>query len=301
MNLIGLLVFFSVMFTFLGLRSLKRFRVEELKRSLDGNYTVQTKEEKEKKPIYFPFFTPLFVQFKKAGFRLKGIEFSLILVVIAIMGYFIFSYLMSSSYGLIGSAIAIIVFRVWIHGQVKKRTLLLRGQFANALVRMASSLKAQIPLEEAIRMVTDSVPEPLKTEFIRIYQYHQTERSIIKALKIVSEQIPLEEFHLFVISAEIHREVGGDLPELMEKLSITINDKQDSDKKLQAYSVQGKNNAMTVGLLPIGFFLFFKIFVPEFMDPLTSTTTGQFILFYCFSSILFGWWYVRKMADVTLD
>jgi tight adherence protein B len=299
-KIIGFFIFLSVLFAFWGFRSIKAYEMHKLRSSLDGNFTVE-EEQKEKKPFQIPFLNSLYVDFKKAGFRIGIIEFTLLVAVIVVMGYAIVSFLLSSTFGFVGMGISLLAFRLWIRGRMKKRTLLLRGQFANALVRMANMVKVQVPLEESIRLVAEKVADPLKSELDRIYQYFLAERNIIKALKMVEEQMPLEEFHLFVISAEINQEVGGNLAELMEKLALTIGDKQEMDKKLQAYSVQGKNSATTIALLPVFAFVFFRLVAPAFIAPMTSSTLGQIILLICFSSILFGWWYVRKLVDVTLD
>jgi tight adherence protein B len=299
-KIIGFFIFLSVVFAFWGFRSIKSHKLYKLRSSLDGNFTVE-EEQKEKRPFQIPLLNSLYVDFKKAGFRIGMIEFSLIVAIVMVIGNVAFSFLLSTGFGMVGMGISLLAFRLWIRGRMKKRTLLLRGQFANALVRMANAMKAQVPLEETIRLVSEKVADPLKSELVRTHQYFLTEQSIIKALKMVEEQMPLEEFHLFVISAEINQEVGGNLAELMEKLALTIGDKQEMDKKLQAYSVQGKNSATTIALLPVFSFVFFRLVAPDFMAPMTSSSLGQIILLYCFSSILFGWWYVRKLVDVTLD
>jgi len=300
LSLVGFFTFFSVLFLFLGYRSHRNYRMQSLRSSIDGNFTIEN-EEKERKPVSIPFYSTFFTEFKKAGFRAGNREFTLICVIVSILGYLILTFLISSSYGVLGIGVGLLAFRIWLRGRIKKRTILMRGQFSNALVRMANSMRSQVPLHETIRIVTEKVGEPLQSEFLRIYQYYQTERNMVKALKMVQDQIPLEEFKLFVTSYEIHQQVGGNFPDLMDKLSVTIGEKQEMDRKLQAHSIQGKQNARMIGMLPIVVFIAMRLIAPDLMEPMTQSPTGQFILFYCFCSIGFGWYIVNRMTDVTLD
>lgn len=297
-NLIGYLVFAAVLMSYLGYRTYQLNRTREIYSAISG---VEQEFKEEKKEFNIPFFTKLYRDVLKSGFKLNPFEFTLMLLLIVLLGYFSFTITLDSTYGPIGAFIFIIMYKVYINGRLKKRIYVMREQFSSTLGRMSNYMKAHLSLEEALRQAVVKIDNPLRAELEKVLQIYETENNIIKALRSAEPYIPLDEYKLFVMGAEINREMGGNFPNLLEKMVQTVREKQEIAREIRTSSAHGKATASLVGILAIGTFCFFRFFLPSYLAPLLSSSLGLFILFYCIVSILLGWYIIRQMSDVSLE
>ena len=293
--IIGFIVFLSVIFFFLAIQSFKKQKRLALMRS------VTSYVEEKKKPLSIPIIDKMYQEIRETGLNIKRHEFVILFAIVILSGFVAFSFMFNDSYGIAGMITTTLIFKAWIKGKIKKRKAVLRDQFALFIMRISNTMKSHLSLEESLRIVTEKTEEPLRKEMMRMIHVYHAENNIIKALKSVTDFIPLDEYRLFVMGAEINKEIGGNFSKLLEKMVSTVEAKKEIAKKMYAYSSHGRSSAKLIGSLAVGSFFYFRIFVPDFIEPLTSTTIGMFILFYSVISILFGWHMIKKMSDVSID
>lgn len=296
-HIVGLCVFLSVICLYLGYRATQKERINILRRELESRY----EQPEVKKHITIPLLSDMHQGMRKTGLDISFRDFLILVVVFMTLGYLTFSWLLSAGYGMAGAVVFLIALRIWIALRIKSRKQLIREQFSRTLIRISNLMKAHVSLEEAIFQSIDKTESPMKEELIRINSNYKTSNNIITALKQSIDFMPIDEYKLFVMSAEINREVGGDFAALLEKLVATVSDKQALAQKIQSYAAHGKMTGNIIGGLAIGAFLFFRIFIPEYIQPLLDSQLGLFILFYCIVSIALGWYIIRRMSDVSID
>ena len=83
---------------------------------------------------------------------------------------------------------------------------------------MARALRAGHTLPTALEMVAEEIPDPVASEFKRLYDQQNYGMSLPEALKAFGERIPLLDARFFVTAVLIQRESGGNLSEVLDNL-----------------------------------------------------------------------------------
>ncbi|TIS56327.1 MAG: type II secretion system F family protein [Mesorhizobium sp.] len=151
-------------------------------------------------------------------------------------------------------------------------------EFPNALDIIVRAVKSGLPLNDAIRLIANESPEPVRSEFRRIVDSQQVGMSIPDATMRMSETMPCAEAGFFGIVIQIQSQAGGNLSEALGNLSRVLRDRKKMKAKVQALSMEAKASAVIIGALP--FVVAFLVYLssPNYIMPLFTTSVGNLIL-----------------------
>ncbi|TIS11652.1 MAG: type II secretion system F family protein, partial [Mesorhizobium sp.] len=107
-------------------------------------------------------------------------------------------------------------------------------EFPNALDIIVRAVKSGLPLNDAIRLIANESPEPVRSEFRRIVDSQQMGMSIPDATMRMSETMPCTEAGFFGIVIQIQSQAGGNLSEALGNLSRVLRDRKKMKAKVQA-------------------------------------------------------------------
>ena len=83
-----------------------------------------------------------------------------------------------------------------------------------------------------------------------------------------------DDFEWVVQAIDIHREIGGDLAEVLDHVAATIRGRNSIRRQVQALSAEGKLSAVILLILPIGLTVVISIVNPSYLRELTDSTAG---------------------------
>ncbi|TGQ05546.1 type II secretion system F family protein [Mesorhizobium sp. M2E.F.Ca.ET.219.01.1.1] len=151
-------------------------------------------------------------------------------------------------------------------------------EFPNALDIIVRAVKSGLPLNDAIRLIANESPEPVRSEFRRIVDSQQMGMSVPDAAMRMSETMPCSEAGFFGIVIQIQSQAGGNLSEALGNLSRVLRDRKKMKAKVQALSMEAKASAVIIGALP--FVVAFLVYLssPTYIMPLFTTSVGNLIL-----------------------
>jgi tight adherence protein B len=151
-------------------------------------------------------------------------------------------------------------------------------EFPNALDIIVRAVKSGLPLNDAIRLIANESPEPVRSEFRRIVDSQQMGMSVPEAAMRMSETMPCSEAGFFGIVIQIQSQAGGNLSEALGNLSRVLRDRKKMKAKVQALSMEAKASAVIIGALP--FVVAFLVYLssPTYIMPLFTTSVGNLIL-----------------------
>ncbi|MDX8476908.1 type II secretion system F family protein [Mesorhizobium sp. VK24D] len=151
-------------------------------------------------------------------------------------------------------------------------------EFPNALDIIVRAVKSGLPLNDAIRLIANESPEPVRSEFRRIVDSQQMGLSIPDATLRMTETMPCTEAGFFGIVIQIQSQAGGNLSEALGNLSRVLRDRKKMKAKVQALSMEAKASAVIIGALP--FVVAFLVYLtsPTYIMPLFTTSVGNLIL-----------------------
>ena len=197
----------------------------------------------------------------------------------------------------IGAAVAVIIlFFLYTRHRHDRSVLSFERQFADALGMVARSLRAGYPLLSGFKHATEELPYPVRDIFSEICQQQEMGVTIQEALRRAGSKYNTRDVRLFTAAAIIQIESGGNLAELMDRLSCVIRERMRIGRRIRVLTSQTKFSARTLIVLPFLVFFGMNILNPDYMTPLYSTDTGRMILAAGIASLLLGIWVMNRLS-----
>lgn len=190
---------------------------------------------------------------------------------------------------------------IYLNFLANKRFLDFSRQFPDALNLMASSLRAGHPLFSAIDIVTTEMPSPIcevfETTKRDISLGIDTKDAFFSMTRVMPKSIDLR---FFITAVLIQKEVGGNLAELLDKLSGTIRERFKLLGQLRTQTAQTRLSGMVLGIVPVG--VLFAVFLlnPEYIKPLFNTNDGKIAFGSAILCIILGFVSIKKISNIEI-
>ncbi|TPL05188.1 MULTISPECIES: type II secretion system F family protein [unclassified Mesorhizobium] len=249
----------------------RRKNVQDSLKQLDEKQ--KTNDRNVKKP-------PLKVQIRQAGMQVPIERFYIYSAVCGIILTAVLFFLGAPLWALPGALLVggLGLPRWFVSFRRTRRVKAFLEEFPNALDIIVRAVKSGLPLNDAIRLIANESPEPVRSEFRRIVDSQQMGMSVPDAAMRMSETMPCSEAGFFGIVIQIQSQAGGNLSEALGNLSRVLRDRKKMKAKVQALSMEAKASAVIIGALP--FVVAFLVYLssPNYIMPLFTTNVGNLIL-----------------------
>lgn len=211
----------------------------------------------------------------------------------------------SIAYGLIGpvgavaaAIVALVGPKIVVTILSKRRTKQFLYQLPDALLALASALRAGSNLPKGLELLATRQPPPLSQEFTIILAEYRVGRQLADSLTDMRRRIQAPELDLMNTAMNVSRRVGGNLADTLESLAKTLQEKAHIEGKIDALTSMGRAQGWVVGLLPIfiGFMLYQQ--QPERMNLLFTEWYGWVVLAVVTSMMAIAAWMIRKIVNI---
>lgn len=189
---------------------------------------------------------------------------------------------------------ALPLIRVNMQRQTRLKAFI-RG-FPDALDMMTSAIRAGHALNQAIQLVGQEAPDPIGPEFKTTFEQHNLGLNIREALLNLSERVGSLDLKLFVTAILLQRETGGNLTEVLEKISYTIRERFKLIGQIKTFTAQGRMSAWLLGTLPIIFVVLISLLNPDYLRPLTHDKIGHYLILIASILQVIGFSVIRKIV-----
>jgi tight adherence protein B len=171
-------------------------------------------------------------------------------------------------------------------------------QFPDAIDMMTSALKAGHALGRAMQLVAMEAPDPIKTEFRTTFEEQNLGLPIRESLMNLAERVDNVDLKLFVTAVIIQRESGGNLTEILTKISSTIRARFALLGQIKVYTVQGRFTAWVLGLLPLVVGVVVYMLNPEYISFHFKDPVGRVLLGFAVILQIIGLLIVRRIVKM---
>jgi tight adherence protein B len=179
-----------------------------------------------------------------------------------------------------------------------RRQRLLAMQLPEALDFLARVLQAGHSFSTGIQMMSEELPDPLRSEFLRCYEQHSLGQPLEDSLKDMATRIESTDFAFFITAVLIQRQTGGDLSEVLKNISSMIRQRIRLAQNLKAKTAEGRFTGYILVAFPMVMFVIVSFLNPSYTRNLTDTSTGQRMLMIAFGLQMLGLWAIRKLTTV---
>jgi tight adherence protein B len=203
---------------------------------------------------------------------------------------------------LLGLVLAVAVpfgAKLFLGFRASRRQAAFADQLDDALQLMAGSLRAGHSLLRAMDSVSQEADAPMSEEFSRIVNETRVGRDLTDALDEVAQRMGSDDFTWVAQAIAIHREVGGNLAEVLDAVGHTIRERNAIRRQVKALSAEGKLSAFVLMALPFGVFGFISMSNPGYVAKFTQSLTGYAMLAVAAVMLLVGGLWLRKTVRIT--
>ncbi|WP_438797779.1 type II secretion system F family protein [Salmonella sp. NW826] len=189
-----------------------------------------------------------------------------------------------------------LVFVFYKKGQKRLRSEFEDG-FSEALNIINSALSSGNTILHGIDKCGERIPGIVGEEFRSISRRLSIGEEPQRIFYDSYEHLPYREYYFFILAVLININGGGQVKEVMSRLSKLITDGKVMDRKKYAMTAEARMSVKVLACIPVGFSFILKVLSPENFDILINDPTGQWILYYAIASILFGLFIVWNMMN----
>jgi tight adherence protein B len=193
---------------------------------------------------------------------------------------FLLGFQMSKRFDLALIPAAVGLYLPYVYLLLKRRQQRTRFEalFPDALDLMAYSLKAGHSIMASFKMVADEMAAPMGEEFGRVVEEINFGNDIETTLHNFARRVDSAELRYFVTSVIIQRETGGNLVEILEKISETIRKKFRFRERVRALTAEGKISAYILVALPFLIAMAVSVLNREYIMVLMTDPVGPYLI-----------------------
>jgi tight adherence protein B len=180
----------------------------------------------------------------------------------------------------------------------QKRLRAFNAELPDTLDLMSRSLAVGHAFSESLHQVAMEMPDPVATEFRITFEEQKLGLSSKLALDRLAERIPLLDLRLCVTAMHIQRETGGNLAEILEKVSMTIRERFKIMEDFRTLTTSSRISGWILCALPFALVFLLTLFNPEYMSVLIHDTRGHYVIAFAIVWQLLGMLLIRKILSI---
>lgn len=170
----------------------------------------------------------------------------------------------------------------------------LRSQLPEAFDLMARVIRAGQTINQAILAVSDEFPRPISEEFSYCFEQQNLGISPEAAVRDLAKRTGVLELRIFVTALIVQQQTGGNLAELIDKLSVMIRSRFRIMGQIKTLTSEGRLQAMILLALPIVMFFVLMLINPAYEIRLIE---HPILIYITLTLMSLGAWWIRAIVN----
>jgi tight adherence protein B len=244
------------------------------------------------------FASGLQEELARADLKLRASEFFFIQVgLAALLGLALFARAGIIA-GLVAAVIGYILPGFWLRMRQSKRQKAFANQLGDTLLLLSNALKAGYSIAQAADTVAKGAGPPISIEFSRAVREMNLGLTVDDALRNMVRRVNSDDFDLVVTAIGIHRQVGGNLAEILDTIAFTIRERVRIKGEIRTLTAQARGSGYIVTALPFALSGLLFVISPNYFRPMLTDPLGWIMLGAGLTSMAIGYAIIRKMVAI---
>jgi len=171
-------------------------------------------------------------------------------------------------------------------------------QFPEALDFLARAMRAGHAFSMSLEMLADESPEPLSKEFRQVFNEQNLGAPIETALQNLAKRVPLLDVSFFVSAVVLQKETGGNLSEILNKLSYVIRERFKLKGQVKAASAHGRITGLILTIMPIVLAFALMAVAPGYLQSMAQDKDGKWIIVGAIVGQFLGYFFIRRIVNI---
>ncbi|WP_256840683.1 type II secretion system F family protein [Ornithinimicrobium cryptoxanthini] len=182
--------------------------------------------------------------------------------------------------------------------RANKRRADFADQLDDLVQLLGSNMRAGHSVLQAMDSVTHEMEEPGASEIARVVNQVRVGGDLGDALDEAADRMDSDDFRWISQAIAIHRQVGGNLAEVMDTVGETIRERNQIRRQVAALSAEGKLSAYVLIALPFFVVLVLSFINPGYLSRLTESVIGYAMIMVAMVLLLIGSWWLSKIVKI---
>ena len=185
----------------------------------------------------------------------------------------------------------------FLRRKAQQRRDQIEDQLADSMVSLSSAIRAGLSLPQAVDMLADNSPQPIKSEFGYIITDYEMGKPLDRALEEAKERLRSENFALFAAALLASRDSGGRLNETVDRISHSVRELQRLERKVQSDTAMARKSAVYMALTPLFILVAYYFVDSQAVANIFVTTIGQLLLSTAIALNIIAYFWARHILN----
>lgn len=181
---------------------------------------------------------------------------------------------------------------------IKRRQKAFTTQLGDMLTMVANALRAGFSFMQAFELIAREMDAPVGREVQKVINEVNIGVDLETALDNMQKRVNSSDFELVVTAVLIQRQVGGNLAQILDTISDTINERVRMRREVMALTAQGRASGIVLALLPVVLMGILSIISPQYMQPLYTEPIGRMCMVGAAILEIIGYFVIRRIVDI---
>lgn len=187
---------------------------------------------------------------------------------------------------------------LWIMFRRSRRLGKFTKQLPEALSLIARALRSGHSLASGLKVVCDEMQDPIGKEMNITYEEQNLGIPLDIALKNMFKRVPNLDLKFFATAVAIQRQSGGDLAEILDKISHVTRERQELLGHVQALTGEGRISGIVLMGLPVAIFLCVWKMNPDYVMILFTDEMGRKMVGVAIGLQMLGAYSIKKIVQI---
>ncbi len=189
---------------------------------------------------------------------------------------------------------------LFLHIYIKRRQKAFTTQLGDMLVMVANALRAGFSFMQAFELIAREMDAPIGREVQKVVNEVNIGVDVETALDNMQKRVNSSDFELVVTAMVIQRQVGGNLAQILDTISDTINDRIRMRREVMTLTAQGRASGVVLALLPIAVAGVLSMVSPGYLAPLFNEPLGRMAIVAGIIMEIIGYFVICRIVDIKI-
>ncbi|HTV29471.1 MAG TPA: type II secretion system F family protein [Xanthobacteraceae bacterium] len=169
-------------------------------------------------------------------------------------------------------AVAAAAIVLYLANKRSRRIFTFTDQLPDAIDIIVRGVRVGLPFSTAVALVAREMPDPIGTEFGILADEIGFGLDTQTALHNLHRRVGQEDLTFLIVALNIQQRTGGNVAEILGRLSRLMRKRSAMRMKIRALSAEGRVSAYFLSALPFILILAMSVVSPHYFDPVRSLT-----------------------------
>jgi tight adherence protein B len=235
----------------------------------------------------------------QTGLRVQGTTLILIFVALCLASALVFASFLGLSLltiilALAASAVAMFLYLSMTRG---RRIFAFTEQLPDAIDVIIRGVRVGLPFSSAIGLVAREMPDPVGTEFGMLADELSFGLDLRTALENLYRRVGQEDLLFLTVSLSIQNQTGGNIADILSRLSQLMRKRSEMRLKIRALSAEGRASALFLSAFPFLLIVIINVFSAKYFDAVKSSQIFEPVVILGLGLLMVGNFIMYRMVN----